>query len=292
MNRTIRLAIAAVVAVAGLIGLPTTAKADTATDYYRCVDAGNVWVVVNFKGSYRMGCATSPSTGTDALRQVISVEKAGNGMVSRIGGNPATIDPNPYVYWNYFHRTGGSAWEYSQLGADAYKPKPGSIEGWTYGATGVSVGWSPPARPQPTTAAPGTAQPAQPTQPTQPAQPTKAATTQPGQTRPATTATSKTTTARPTDTSAAPVESSTAPETAPASASASSSVSDASTATPASTPTPETRASVTPTQVNARPEAPVDRGSPVATIATLAVIGTAAAGGGGWWLLRRRHTTP
>ncbi len=288
MSRLVKLAVATLFAIAGLVGIPATARADTATDYYACVDAGNVWVVVNYRGSYRMGCAKSPSNGTDALRQVISIEKSSNGMISRIGGNPATINADPYIYWNYFHRSsGGAAWEYSQLGADSYKPRPGSTEGWAYGATGVGVNWSAPARPAATTAPPRTTAAAPNTQTTQGG---AAATggTNAGTGRTTQVAAS----AGPTTAAATNQPTTAAPSDATASTEATPSIETTPTASAATpSPSPEASATTTPLESAADPMRSVDRGSPVATIATLAVVGVAAAGGGGWWLVHRRRST-
>lgn len=279
MRALLRLAVATLLALVGLLGLP--GRADAAGDFYGCVDAGNVWVVVDFKGAVTTGCAVAPTSGADALRQVAAVEVA-TGMVSRIGGKPATIDPNPYVYWNYFHRdpSGQSwgSWTYSNLGAGAYRPKPGSIEGWAYGTTGVQPSWTPPTRPVATTGAP--------------------AATPPAATQPATTAaaprstartTAATTTAAPVPTTAAPVSTPTLVPSGPQSTSPE--------PTGAETPSLAAAPAATTASVAAAPSRPaeasrpVDRGSPVATIATLAVVATAAAGGGGWWLVRRRQPT-
>jgi len=287
MNAVVRLTIAALVALAGLLGLPGRAQA--AADVYTCTDAGNVWVVVNYKGSIRTGCAVSPSSGADALRQVAAVETA-NGMVTRIGGSPATIDPNPYIYWNYFHRdrsgTGWGSWVYSSLGAGAYQPKPGSIEGWTYGATGTAMNWSPPARPAPTTA-PVTTQPAPAPATTAPRTTVPAATqtratagtSVPGQA----TATSDAAVAASATASQAPSATPDAGSGGSAEASASNAASSAGPAAGGATGAAGAAAATAATAATG------ERGSPLATVGTLAGVAVvAAAGTGVWWLRRNR----
>ncbi len=264
--------------IAVLLGLPV--RSEAGMDVYTCTDAGNVWVVVTYQGAVTQGCAVAPSSGIDALRQVTSYEVA-NGMISRIGGKPATLDPNPYVYWNYFHRDragdGWGGWVYSSLGAGSYKPKPGSIEGWTYGKTGTQVAWTPPTRPVATTAAPAPAR----TSPTVQAPQTSI--------RPA-----NTSAAAPRTTSAVPAV------TASPSVTSSALSAPAVTGSAEPVPTPTAEASqvvasapattVTPSVVVTAP-AP-DRGSPTATIVTLAGVAAAAGIGAGVVTWRRRQSPP
>lgn len=281
MSRLVRLALAALLLMAGLLAVP--ARADAAGDVYSCTDSGNVWVVVNFKGSISQGCASAPSSGLAALRQVWSVQVQSNGMVAQIGGKPTAPDPDPYIYWNYLHKDkagdGWGAWVYSTLGAGAYKPKAGSIEGWTYGATGTPMGWSPPSRPAPTTAP----------VPTKPAAAPPSATTS-RVTTAVTAATSqavRTTIARPGTSEAA------APSSAPV---AEPSQSESPSAATAATPTEPAAHVSSPPSAAAESLAPAEeaveaKGGPAATIGTLAAVAAAGAAGSGWWLLRRRRTT-
>ena len=66
-------------------------------------------------------------------------------------GFVCTIDklPNPCngapatAYWSYWHAQPGGKWVYSSTGAGTYHPKPGSVQGWAFGA-GKPPGISPP----------------------------------------------------------------------------------------------------------------------------------------------------
>jgi hypothetical protein len=90
---------------------------------------------------------TNPANGLDAL--------TGAGFtyafVPRYPGFVCTIDnlPDPCngapatAYWSYWHAKRGGTWIYSNTGAGTYKPKPGSVQGWAFGA-GSPPGISPP----------------------------------------------------------------------------------------------------------------------------------------------------
>jgi hypothetical protein len=90
-------------------------------------------------GKVQTGCdPTNPATGLAAL--------TGAGFsyafVPRYPGFVCTIDkkPNPCngapasAYWSYWHAKRGGKWVYSSLGAGTYKPAPGSVQGWAFGA--------------------------------------------------------------------------------------------------------------------------------------------------------------
>lgn len=89
----------------------------------------------------------NPATGLAAL--------TGAGFsyafVPRYPGFVCTIDkkPNPCngapasAYWSYWHAKRGGTWVYSSLGAGTYKPAPGSVQGWAFGA-GKAPGIKPP----------------------------------------------------------------------------------------------------------------------------------------------------
>jgi hypothetical protein len=90
-------------------------------------------------GKVQTGCdPANPATGLAAL--------TGAGFsyafVPRYPGFVCTIDkkPNPCngapasAYWSYWHAKRGGTWVYSSLGAGTYKPAPGSVQGWAFGA--------------------------------------------------------------------------------------------------------------------------------------------------------------
>lgn len=103
-----------------------------------CSGTSGVTVVVQFPdGHVETGCAPGdPDSGLKAL------ESAGfpytfvpnqAGAVCTIKGAPAS---NCWgnSYWAYFHGSGSTGWTYSTAGAGSYDPKPGSREGWRFGA--------------------------------------------------------------------------------------------------------------------------------------------------------------
>ena len=110
-----------------------------------------VTVVVDFTklgGKAKTACdPTDPKTGLAAL--------TGAGFtytfVPRFPGFVCTINqlPNPCngapatAYWSYWHAKPHGKWVYSSTGAGTYNPKPGSVEGWAFGA-GKPPGISPP----------------------------------------------------------------------------------------------------------------------------------------------------
>lgn len=48
------------------------------------------------------------------------------------------LTPPASAYWSYWHADqGANTWTYSQLGAMLYKPKPGSVDLWIFGATNI-----------------------------------------------------------------------------------------------------------------------------------------------------------
>lgn len=112
-------------------------------------------VVVDFGASRRTGCAPGdPRTGLAALRaagfETVMVARF-PAMVCRINGFPkpsadaCVMPPLPSRYWSYWHATRGGKWTYSSGGAATYDPKPGTVEGWAYGA-GKPPRVPPPAR--------------------------------------------------------------------------------------------------------------------------------------------------
>lgn len=49
------------------------------------------------------------------------------------------VTPPATAYWSYWHADPGQrTWSYSGLGAMLYKPEPGSVDAWVFGATNVA----------------------------------------------------------------------------------------------------------------------------------------------------------
>ena len=99
-----------------------------------CLDAGQVWLyVTDVDGTVVANqCVGTPNNGEAALRAAnVTVEHDKGGMICALGGRP---DPCPAKFdgsfWNYWHASAGKEWEFSSKGANEWKPKPGTIEGW------------------------------------------------------------------------------------------------------------------------------------------------------------------
>ena len=57
------------------------------------------------------------------------------GFVCRIDALPDPCNGAPATaYWSYWHAKRGGKWILSKLGAASYVPKPGSVQGWAFGA--------------------------------------------------------------------------------------------------------------------------------------------------------------
>jgi hypothetical protein len=53
--------------------------------------------------------------------------------------DPCVLTPPASAYWSYWHANPGqNTWSYSQLGAMSYRPTPGSVDLWTFGATDIA----------------------------------------------------------------------------------------------------------------------------------------------------------
>ncbi|WP_246467513.1 hypothetical protein [Allocatelliglobosispora scoriae] len=157
-----------------------------------CSGATGVTVVVDFGslgGGIKTGCASGdPATGLAALRgagfTTTGTQKWGPAFVCRIDGKPGAADepcvntPPSSAYWSYWHADRGGSWSYSNLGATAYDPKAGTVEGWAFGSGG-RPGISPPAKPSAPKPSPS-AKPASPRPEVSPARPTPGATGTPG----------------------------------------------------------------------------------------------------------------
>ncbi|WP_323055310.1 MULTISPECIES: hypothetical protein [Streptomyces] len=52
--------------------------------------------------------------------------------------SPCVLTPPASAYWSYWHAgPGADDWEYSQLGAMLYEPRPGSVDLWVFGGTDI-----------------------------------------------------------------------------------------------------------------------------------------------------------
>lgn len=159
---TWRGAVRAIVAL--LLGAAAvTANAPSATadpqPMGRCTTASGVVLAVDFShwgGPVYRSCGTTPTTGYELLNQggwrTTGTGHDGPAFICRIGYSghqggkqyptpqqeDCVLTPPASAYWSYWHADpGASTWEYSQLGAMLYKPKPGSVDLWIFGGTDI-----------------------------------------------------------------------------------------------------------------------------------------------------------
>ncbi|WP_327035496.1 LPXTG cell wall anchor domain-containing protein [Micromonospora ureilytica] len=150
--------IAALTIVAGLVGTPAPALADPLPTG-QCTTSSGVILAVDFSrwgGPLLRSCGTTPTTGYQLLNQggwrTTGTQHDGPAFICRIGyaghqggtqyPTPAdekcALTPPASAYWSYWHADPGqNSWVYSQLGAMSYKPKPGSVDLWIFGATDI-----------------------------------------------------------------------------------------------------------------------------------------------------------
>jgi hypothetical protein len=97
--------------------------------------------LTHFDRGILVRCAPPPvASGFDALRRV-GFEVTGTqrypGLLCRIDGEPADQQcvqaPPAGAYWAYWHAPRGGDWTYSTSGASR-RPPAGSVEGWAFGA--------------------------------------------------------------------------------------------------------------------------------------------------------------
>jgi hypothetical protein len=155
-RRTAATALATVLAVLKLVGLaaPAMAAAQPTGD---CTTTSGVILAVDFGhwgGPVLRSCGTTPTTGYALLNQggwhTSGTGHDGPGFICRIGyagyqggtqyPTPAeescVLTPPASAYWAFWYANPGqNAWSYSQTGAGATRPEPGSVELWTFGGT-------------------------------------------------------------------------------------------------------------------------------------------------------------
>ncbi|WP_333742916.1 MULTISPECIES: hypothetical protein [Streptomyces] len=156
----------AVVRAVAALGLTTAALGTTASPAAadpqpmgRCTTTSGVVLAVDFSdwgGPVYRSCGTTPTTGYELLNQggwrTTGTGHDGPAFVCRIGysgyqngkqfptaaEDDCVLTPPASAYWSYWHADpGANTWEYSQLGAMLYKPKPGSVDLWIFGGTDI-----------------------------------------------------------------------------------------------------------------------------------------------------------
>ncbi|MGW2051056.1 hypothetical protein ACWCPF_38740 [Streptomyces sp. NPDC001858] len=125
----------------------------------RCTTTSGAVLAVDFSdwgGPILRSCGTTPTTGYELLNQggwrTAGTGHDGPAFVCRIGysgfkngkqfptaaQDDCVLTPPASAYWSYWHADPGeNDWEYSQLGAMLYKPKPGSVDLWIFGGTDI-----------------------------------------------------------------------------------------------------------------------------------------------------------
>ncbi|MEV5985244.1 hypothetical protein AB0L85_09510 [Streptomyces sp. NPDC052051] len=153
-----RLAVALGLTTAGLGASAGQAVADPQA-MGRCTTTSGVVLAVDFShwgGPIYRSCGTTPTTGYELLNQggwrTTGTGHDGPAFICRIGysgyqggkqfptaaQDDCVLTPPASAYWSYWHADpGASNWEYSQLGAMLYKPKPGSVDLWIFGGTNL-----------------------------------------------------------------------------------------------------------------------------------------------------------
>ncbi|QKE85331.1 hypothetical protein [Arthrobacter sp. NEB 688] len=287
LTRLLAVTAAATLATAGAVAVAAPASAAA------CSGTTGVTVVVDFGSSTTVACAPGdPTSGLDALAKagfsVTQVQRQ-PGFVCRINGSPSSVGcvttPPASAYWAYFHAPRGGSWTYSSLGAGSYDPKPGSVEGWSFGSGGAP-GTVPPAKtvtstPKPTSIPKKTSTPTStPRKTTSAPRTTSGSSSTKGSTSSSSSASSSkapTTTKAPT-----PGASASATPSGAASASASASPSATAAATPGAEPSDTPSLAAAPTSTEA-----ADSGGSLGTLAVGAAL-VLLVGGGALWVSRRR----
>ncbi|MET9253948.1 hypothetical protein [Streptomyces sp. NPDC003717] len=147
-------------ALAVAASLTTTAQAGAAPQPMgRCTTSSGAVLAVDFSrwgGPVYRSCGTTPTTGYELLNQggwaTTGTGHDGPAFICRIGysgyqggkqyptpqQDDCVLTPPASAYWSYWHADPGqNTWTYSQLGAMLYKPQPGSVDLWIFGATNI-----------------------------------------------------------------------------------------------------------------------------------------------------------
>jgi hypothetical protein len=144
--------------IAGTLALsaapPASASARPVGD---CTTTSGVIVAVDFAhfgGPLLRSCGSTPTSAYTLLNQggwqTTGTEHDGPGFVCRIGYSgyhggtqyptpsqePCVLTPPTNAYWAFWYASPGqTTWSYSQTGAMAINPEPGSVELWVFGGT-------------------------------------------------------------------------------------------------------------------------------------------------------------
>ncbi len=125
-----------------------------------CSTTTGVVLAVDFShwgGPLLRACGTTPTTGYALLNEggwrTTGTQHDGPGFICRIGysgyrggaqyptasQDDCVLTPPASAYWSYWHADPGQrTWSYSRLGVMSYRPKPGSVDLWVFGATNTA----------------------------------------------------------------------------------------------------------------------------------------------------------
>jgi hypothetical protein len=150
MKRRLLPLLAAVVLLAALTTLATSCVLTVGgTPIASCTSSSGVIVAVDFShwtaGLVERGCDGNTTTGLAALHAAGFTTAGdthdGPNFICRIDGDPTAAQdacintPPPTAFWSYWHANAGQTkWTLSTLGAASYRPKPGSVDAWAFGA--------------------------------------------------------------------------------------------------------------------------------------------------------------
>ncbi|MEU9618922.1 hypothetical protein ACIP4W_22780 [Streptomyces sp. NPDC088846] len=157
-RRGVQAAAALLLSAAALTATAPSAAADP-QPMGRCTTSSGTVLAVDFShwgGPVYRSCGTTPTTGYELLNQggwrTTGTGHDGPAFICRIGysghqggkqyptpqQDDCVLTPPASAYWSYWHADpGANSWEYSQLGAMLYKPKPGSVDLWIFGGTNI-----------------------------------------------------------------------------------------------------------------------------------------------------------
>lgn len=158
LRRSVRAVAAVLLPAAALMATAPPTAADP-QPMGRCTTTSGVVLAVDFShwgGPVYRSCGTTPTTGYELLNQggwrTTGTGHDGPAFICRIGysehrkgkqyptpqQDDCVLTPPASAYWSYWHADpGANDWEYSQLGAMLYKPKPGSVDLWIFGGTDI-----------------------------------------------------------------------------------------------------------------------------------------------------------
>ena len=156
---TVVRAVAALGLTGAALGAGTSPAAAAPQPMGRCTTTSGAVLAVDFShwgGPILRSCGTTPTTGYELLNQggwgTTGTGHDGPAFICRIGysgfksgrqyptaaQDDCVLTPPASAYWSYWHADPGvTTWQYSQLGAMLYKPKPGSVDLWIFGGTNI-----------------------------------------------------------------------------------------------------------------------------------------------------------